>query len=78
MFRSSLEKNKILAVRSSKRAEESFKGSDASDKRPSDSVQIHKSKLNYIAASIGPGSFTGIRIEWLQLGLWLRFWIFRR
>ena len=57
-----LEKNKILAVRSSKEQKNHLKDLMPLIKDLLDSVQIHKSKLNYIAASIGPGSFTGIRI----------------
>ena len=57
-----LEKNKILAVRSSKEQKNHLKDLMPLIKDLMDSVQIHKSKLNYIAASIGPGSFTGIRI----------------
>ena len=47
-----LEKNKILAVRSSKEQKNHLKDLMPLIKDLLDSVQIHKSKLNYIAASI--------------------------
>lgn len=57
-----LEKNKILGIRNTSEQKNHLRDLMPLVKELLSSCGIEKSQLSYIAASVGPGSFTGIRI----------------